>query len=190
MLCRLIKPFNAIRVASNISSRRLMATASNYHYHEKPPIHAHDRLWKAERYLSLGLLGVLPAAAMVPMPIMDYAVALSLVIHVHWGVEAIVTDYVRPSIFGPTIPKISIALVYILSSLTLGGLFMFNYTDVGITQATRMLAKLWKLTHHGNLNSIKYAKSMYHNIWWSRIEEASFAQGFLKLCSFKHVYNH
>ena len=104
--------------------------------------HKHDKLWAAERYLSVGLLGVLPAAAVIPHPLMDYAVAFSLVIHVHWGVEAIVTDYVRPSIFGPIIPKISIALVYLLSSLTLGGLFMFNYTDVGISNAVRMLAKI------------------------------------------------
>lgn len=73
---------------------------------------------------------------------MDYAVATSLVVHIHWGIEAIVVDYVRPSIFGPTIPKISVGLVYLLSSLALGGLFLFNYTDVGLTQATRMLAKM------------------------------------------------
>lgn len=121
---------------------RLMTTASNYHYHEKPAKHAHDKLWKAERYLSLGLLGVLPAAAVIPHPVMDYAVALSLIVHIHWGIEAIVVDYVRPSIVGPVVPKISVALVYILSSLALGGLFMFNYTDVGITQAVRMLAKI------------------------------------------------
>lgn len=129
------------RQYQNIASR-YMSTASNYHYHEKPQSHAHDKLWKAERYLSVALLGVIPAAAVVPNPILDYALALSLVVHVHWGVEAIVTDYIRPSIFGPVIPKVSIALVYILSSLALGGLFMFNYTDVGITQAVRMLAKM------------------------------------------------
>lgn len=123
-------------------SSKLAASTSNYHYHNPPSGHAHDKLWKAERYLSVGLLGVLPAAALISSPIMDHAVALSLVIHVHWGIEAIVTDYVRPSIFGPTIPKISIALVYVLSSLALGGLFVFNHTDVGISQAIRMLAKL------------------------------------------------
>lgn len=123
---------------------RATSTASTYHYHQPPQKHAHhhDKLWKAERYLSVGLLGILPAAALYPSPMMDHAVALSLVIHVHWGFEAIVTDYVRPSIFGKTIPKVSIALVYVLSSLTLGGLFLFNHTDVGITQATRMLAKI------------------------------------------------
>lgn len=90
----------------------------------------------------MALLGVLPAAWVIPHPIMDYAVATSLVVHVHWGVEAIVTDYIRPSIFGTVIPKISIAFVYILSILAAGGLFLFNWTDVGITQALRMLAKM------------------------------------------------
>lgn len=148
---RMIRPVNGLTkqafTTTHLGLKRLhpvrlmAANPSQYHYHEKPPAHAHDKLWKAERYLSFALLGVLPASAIFPHPIMDYAVATSLVVHVHWGVEAIVTDYVRPSIFGKTIPKVSIVLVYLLSSLTLGGLFMFNYTDVGITQATRMLAK-------------------------------------------------
>lgn len=146
MLARSNMPLRVRPTMQAISNENLLAramsTASNYHYHEKPPVHAHDKLWKAERYLSLALLGVLPSASIVSHPMMDYAVALSLVVHVHWGVEAIVTDYIRPSIFGTTIPKISIAFVYILSSLALGGLFMFNYTDVGITQAVRMLAKI------------------------------------------------
>lgn len=119
------------------------STSSNYHYHQSSSSkHAHDRLWKAERYLSVGLLGILPAAAMYPSLAMDHAVALSLIVHVHWGLEAIVTDYVRPSIFGKSIPKISIGLVYVLSSLALGGLFLFNHSDVGITQAAGMLAKI------------------------------------------------
>lgn len=149
---RLLRPMGGLarpalerRVIDNFERNhkvRFMAasTSNQYHYHEKPT-HVHDRLWRAERYLSFALLGVLPAAAVIPHPIMDYAVATSLVVHVHWGVEAIVTDYIRPAIFGKTIPKVSIFLVYVLSSLALGGLFMFNYTDIGITQAARMLAK-------------------------------------------------
>lgn len=132
---RIVRPL--IRISS-----RSTTNYQNSNYHSPPSSHAHDRLWKAERYLSVGLLGVLPAAALISNPMMDHAVALSLVVHVHWGIEAIVTDYVRPSIFGPTIPKISIGLVYVLSSLALGGLFLFNHTDVGISQAVRMLAKL------------------------------------------------
>jgi len=127
----------------SITPYRPMATAStNYHYHEKPADHKHDALWRAERYLSLALLGVLPASWVIPHPLMDYAVAISLVVHVHWGVEAIVTDYIRPSIFGSVIPKVSIALVYVLSILAAGGLFLFNWTDVGLTQAMKMIARI------------------------------------------------
>lgn len=58
------------------------------------------------------------------------------------GVEAIVVDYVRPSVFGPVIPKLALALVYGLSALTLGSLWYFTYTDVGLAKAVKML---WKL---------------------------------------------
>lgn len=125
-----------------LKSRVMTTSSTNYHYHEKPQAHKHDKLWKAERYLSLALLGVLPTAWVIPHPFMDYAVATSLIVHVHWGVEAIVTDYIRPSIFGSFIPKVSIGLVYVLSVLAASGLFIFNWTDVGVTQALRML---WKI---------------------------------------------
>ena len=101
-----------------------------------------DKHWQAERYLSLALLGILPAAWVIPHPFMDYAVATSLIVHVHWGIEAIAIDYIRPAIFGPVIPKISVALVYLLSIAATTGLFFFNWTDVGITQACKMLAKI------------------------------------------------
>jgi succinate dehydrogenase (ubiquinone) membrane anchor subunit len=57
------------------------------------------------------------------------------------GIEAIVADYIRPQFFGgnTVIPKIGEMSVWILSSVTLGGLFYFNYTDVGIVQAIKML---------------------------------------------------
>jgi succinate dehydrogenase (ubiquinone) membrane anchor subunit len=46
--------------------------------------HDHTKLWTAERFLSLGLLGVIPAAFMVPSPALDYALALAIVMHSHW----------------------------------------------------------------------------------------------------------
>ena len=66
------------------------------------------------------------------------------VLHSHWGVEAIVVDYVRPSLFGGNtiIPNIAHAGVWALSAFTLGALFYFNYTDVGIVNAIKML---WKV---------------------------------------------
>lgn len=62
------------------------------------------------------------------------------------GIEAIVVDYIRPSLFGgsTTIPNIAQAGVWFLSAVTLGGLFYFNYTDVGIVNAIKMLWKVWR----------------------------------------------
>lgn len=53
-----------------------------------------------------------------------------------------VIDYVRPIIFGPVIPKVSIILVYVLSALTLGGLLYFNYSDIGVT---KLIKKFWTI---------------------------------------------
>ena len=66
------------------------------------------------------------------------------VLHSHWGIEAIAVDYIRPSLFnGSTvIPNIAVALVWALSAFTLGALYYFAYTDVGIINAIKML---WKL---------------------------------------------
>lgn len=104
--------------------------------------HSHSRIWTAERFLSAALVGILPAAVAFPNPVLDYILALSMTVHVHWGIEAIVVDYVRPSIVGAALSKAAVAVVYGVSVLTLGGLFYFNYTDVGLSQAIRML---WKL---------------------------------------------
>ncbi|RWS27077.1 succinate dehydrogenase [ubiquinone] cytochrome b small subunit-like protein [Leptotrombidium deliense] len=101
--------------------------------------HSHSGLWAAEKYLSAALLAVIPAAFIVPMAPLEYLLALSLVTHIHWGVEAIVVDYIRPSIFGAVIPKASIITLYALSMLALGGLCYFNYTDIGISHAIRMM---------------------------------------------------
>ena len=104
--------------------------------------HNHSMLWSLERYLSLGLLAVIPLSFAVSTPALDYLLALSLVTHVHWGIEAIVVDYIRPAVFGKVIPKLALIYVYILSMLALSGLFYFNYTDVGLTNAIRMIAKM------------------------------------------------
>ncbi|XP_065564754.1 succinate dehydrogenase [ubiquinone] cytochrome b small subunit B, mitochondrial-like [Artemia franciscana] len=110
--------------------------------HSSQGIDKASKHWTGERVLSLVLVGVIPAAFAFPSPLMDSILALSATVHSHWGLEAIVIDYIRPKIFGETIPKVSVALVYALSAFTLGGLFYFNYTDVGISTAVKML---WSL---------------------------------------------
>ncbi|XP_071535631.1 succinate dehydrogenase [ubiquinone] cytochrome b small subunit, mitochondrial [Panulirus ornatus] len=104
--------------------------------------HDHVLHWTAERILSVVLLGTIPLAVAFPTPSVEYFLALSMTVHSHWGVEAIVVDYVRPSIFGKIIPKLAVGAVYVLSFVTLGGLCYFIYTDVGIVNAVKLL---WKL---------------------------------------------
>ncbi|KAK3894560.1 hypothetical protein Pcinc_001716 [Petrolisthes cinctipes] len=104
--------------------------------------HDHVMHWTAERLLSVVLVGAIPAAVAIPHPAMEYFLALSMTVHSHWGVEAIVVDYIRPSLFGKIIPKLAVGAVYGLSFLTLGGLCYFIYTDVGIINAVKLL---WKL---------------------------------------------
>ncbi|KAK7084289.1 hypothetical protein SK128_017761 [Halocaridina rubra] len=104
--------------------------------------HDHVLHWTAERILSGILMGAIPLAIVYPTPSVEYVLALSMTLHSHWGVEAIVVDYVRPSVFGKIIPKLAVGAVYGLSFLTLGGLCYFIYTDVGIINAIKLL---WKL---------------------------------------------
>jgi len=102
----------------------------------------HVKLWTAERVLSVGLLAAIPAAVLVPTPAVETVLALSLTLHSHWGIEALVHDYVRPAIFGAWIPRISVALVYGISAMTFAGLCFFVWADVGIVNAVAML---WRL---------------------------------------------
>ena len=77
-------------------------------------------------------------------PATDALLCTLSVLHSHWGVEAIVVDYIRPSLFGGStvIPNMAQALVWALSAFTLGALYYFNYTDIGVVNAIKML---WKM---------------------------------------------
>ena len=101
--------------------------------------HNHSKIWVFEKICSAALLAVIPAALAFPNPILDYALALSLVAHVHWGFEAIVVDYIRPSLVGPVIPKISLVALYLVSIWALAGLFYMNYSDVGFCTITTLI---------------------------------------------------
>jgi len=102
----------------------------------------HVRMWTAERVLSVVLLGVIPAAIAMPTPAMETVLALTLTVHSHWGIEALVHDYIRPSMFGKTIPVVAAGLVLGLSITTFGTLCYFIHSDVGIINAVDML---WRL---------------------------------------------
>lgn len=101
---------------------------------------SHTALWTAEKALSAVLIGLLPGAIACPSQALDTLLAVSIVMHGHWGLEACVTDYIRAAIFGSTIPKLAHILLLAVSATTLAGLLYFIYTDIGIGNAIR---KLW-----------------------------------------------
>lgn len=105
----------------------------------------HAGIWTAERVLSLALLGIMPAALAFPSKTFDTLLAISVVMHAHWGIEAIVVDYVRPVLFGQLIPKLAPAVVIMFSAVLLGGLLYFINTDIGIAQTIR---KFWAIKGH------------------------------------------
>lgn len=100
----------------------------------------HVTLWNAERALAVTMLGVLPIGLMFPSQAGDALMAVSVVMHMHWGLEAIVTDYVRPILFGTTVPKVAHGMLLLVSATTLAGLFYFIHNDIGISNTIR---KIW-----------------------------------------------
>lgn len=103
---------------------------------------SHVALWQAERALSIGMLGIVPVALVFPSQAADYLLAVSIVMHSHWGLEAIVTDYVRESVFGNVLPKAAHGLLLLFSAATLAGLCMMAYKDQGLGKTVR---KVWAL---------------------------------------------
>lgn len=88
------------------------------------------------------MLGIVPVALIFPSQPADYLLAVSIVMHSHWGLEAIVTDYVRESVFGSMLPKVAHGLLLLFSAATLGGLFLMAYHDQGLGKSVR---KLWAI---------------------------------------------
>merc|ERR1711879_262520 len=101
----------------------------------------HVKMWTAERAVSVLQIPALIVPFLYTTPATDAMFCTLAVLHSHWGVEAIVVDYIRPSLFNgsTTIPNIAQGLCWLLSIVTLGGLYYFNYTDVGIINAIKML---------------------------------------------------
>eukprot|EP00093_Oithona_nana_P005953 05953.XXX_8684_9607_1 [CDS] Oithona nana genome sequencing. len=104
----------------------------------------HVRMWTMERGVSVLQIPALIVPFIHTTFLTDAIFCTLAVLHSHWGVEAIVVDYIRPSLFNgsTTIPNIAQGCVWALSIITLAGLYYFNYTDVGIINAIKML---WKL---------------------------------------------
>ncbi|XP_060535708.1 succinate dehydrogenase [ubiquinone] cytochrome b small subunit, mitochondrial [Cylas formicarius] len=102
----------------------------------------HSKLWPIEKAVSVLLIGIAPATFICPNPIFDNLFALTTVIHFHWGLEAVVVDYIRPAILGPVLPKLALILLYVVSATTLGSLLYYNHNSEGIGKTFQ---KLWAI---------------------------------------------
>lgn len=102
-------------------------------------VHDHSKLWVVEKITSALLVPIIPLALIAPNKVFDSALAILVVAHSFWGLEAIAVDYVRAGVFGPIIPKMAIGLVYLISIATLGGLFYIITHDIGIGNSIKQL---------------------------------------------------
>ncbi|XP_011867906.1 PREDICTED: putative succinate dehydrogenase [ubiquinone] cytochrome b small subunit, mitochondrial [Vollenhovia emeryi] len=97
----------------------------------------HVRLWMMEKIVSASFLALIPAALVFENKFFDILLAVAIVTHTHWGVEAIVVDYVRPVIVGNFVPKVAIFMLTLLSAATLAGLLVLIYNGPGLTKIVK-----------------------------------------------------
>ncbi|KYQ47365.1 Putative succinate dehydrogenase [ubiquinone] cytochrome b small subunit, mitochondrial [Trachymyrmex zeteki] len=97
----------------------------------------HVRLWLIERIVSASFLSLIPAALVLENKFIDIVLAAAIVMHTHWGLEAIIVDYVRPIVVGTLVPKVAFLMLNLLSVATLAGLFVLIYNGPGLTKTIK-----------------------------------------------------
>lgn len=135
-----LKNFTLNQIAAN--GKRLVSNNAG----TRLPSHKnkdHANVWLWERFVAVGLLGVIP---LVADPSMDRAIefvaVILLTVHLHWGLEAICVDYLRPSVVGNLIPRcipviVLVPLVFIL--------YGFVESIQGGRGITHVLKQFWYL---------------------------------------------
>ncbi|KAI1719730.1 cybS, succinate dehydrogenase cytochrome B small subunit domain-containing protein [Ditylenchus destructor] len=108
----------------------------------KSTIGEHAKWFKIERYWAVAMFPLFPAAYFIHNPTMDMALTIAIVLHVHWGVTAVIQDYARATVVGESFSKIAPKFNYLISILLLAALLQFNYNDVGLTKAFEMFFRL------------------------------------------------
>ena len=63
------------------------------------------------------------------------------------GVEAIIADYLRPIVVGPTVPKVAHLSLNIVTVVTLGGLLVLIFSGDGIANAVKRIWRIGKESH-------------------------------------------
>ncbi|XP_012539581.1 succinate dehydrogenase [ubiquinone] cytochrome b small subunit, mitochondrial [Monomorium pharaonis] len=99
--------------------------------------HDHVQLWVMEKILSASLLALIPTAMLLENKFLDTLLAAAVVMHTHWGLEAIAIDYARPSVVGKLGSNLAHILVILLSASTLAGLLVLIYNGPGLTKVIK-----------------------------------------------------
>lgn len=97
----------------------------------------HVRLWVLERVVATALPFLIPAALITESSILEGIMSVLIVMHTHWGIEAMITDYARPNVVGPVLPKILHFSLLIASAVTLCGLFVLINNGPGVSRSVK-----------------------------------------------------
>ncbi|CAF1431902.1 unnamed protein product [Rotaria sp. Silwood1] len=90
--------------------------------------------WKIERVVALTMLAIIPISFIFSSMFMNYLLAVSLAIHAHWGMDAVLIDYCPRK----ALPLANI-IRYILTTIAFAGLCYFNYNNMGLIKALKAL---------------------------------------------------
>jgi len=121
---------------------RTASAAAQLSAQPKHPQGSNSLHWTLERVCDVALLPLLPFAFYTDNRIANYALIMLVGIHVHWGMESIVVDYMRPRVVGKAGYYTSLGFVYLLTFGIFAGLLRLNYSEVPPTKAIK---KLWTL---------------------------------------------
>merc|ERR1711976_599820 len=91
--------------------------------------------WKQERVVSAVLLPIVPAAIIFPNPVLDTLLSATVILHNHWGLGAVITDYIHVD----GVKKMLNGTLLVASILAFGGLCYLNYNDMGFGNAVRAI---------------------------------------------------
>lgn len=77
---------------------------------------------------------------MGPSKTVDFMLGVVVPLHLHLGMEQIITDYLNKRKIGVMGNKVVVGTLYAATALTMYGLYKFNTSDVGITD---FVARAW-----------------------------------------------
>ncbi|KZC05310.1 PREDICTED: succinate dehydrogenase [ubiquinone] cytochrome b small subunit, mitochondrial [Dufourea novaeangliae] len=101
------------------------------------PTGDHVKMWVLERIVAMALPIVMPAAFIMENAALDGLMSVLVVMHMHWGFEAMITDYARPIVVGPIIPKVLHISLILLSAVTLAGLLVLIHNGPGVARSIK-----------------------------------------------------